>query len=48
MYVLDYLFYFVFQESEILTVFAKDGDVESPNPIVYSVESGMYQLLYIK
>ncbi|KAI5108027.1 cadherin-related family member 1 isoform X1, partial [Silurus meridionalis] len=26
--------------SEIFTVFAKDGDVETPNPIVYSIESG--------
>uniref|UniRef100_A0AAR2K8I4 Cadherin-related family member 1 n=1 Tax=Pygocentrus nattereri TaxID=42514 RepID=A0AAR2K8I4_PYGNA len=26
--------------SEIFTVFAKDGDVENPNPVVYSIESG--------
>ncbi|XP_060727376.1 cadherin-related family member 1 isoform X2 [Tachysurus vachellii] len=26
--------------SEIFTVYAKDGDVEAPNPIVYSIESG--------
>ncbi|XP_047668085.1 cadherin-related family member 1 [Tachysurus fulvidraco] len=26
--------------SEIFTVYAKDGDVEVPNPIVYSIESG--------
>ncbi|XP_053088308.1 cadherin-related family member 1-like, partial [Pangasianodon hypophthalmus] len=26
--------------SEIFTVFAQDGDVETPNPIIYSLESG--------
>ncbi|XP_066535930.1 cadherin-related family member 1 [Hoplias malabaricus] len=26
--------------SEIFTVFAKDGDVEKPNPIVYSIDGG--------
>ncbi|XP_055026796.2 cadherin-related family member 1a isoform X1 [Misgurnus anguillicaudatus] len=26
--------------SEICTVFAKDGDMENPNPIIYSVDSG--------
>ncbi|XP_026117297.1 cadherin-related family member 1a isoform X1 [Carassius auratus] len=26
--------------SEIFTVFAKDGDMDNPNPIIYSIESG--------
>lgn len=36
---------FCSQGSEIFTVFAKDGDMENPNPVIYSIDSGMYYFL---